>query len=168
MLSAKAEMLIRRPVTLVFEAFIDPKVTSKFWFSSGSGKLEVGKTVQWKWEMYGFSLNVTVKIVEPNRRIVVNWSGAGQPPTTVEWVFRPRDDGTTYVTVINYGFQGDLEQVANQAIGSTEGFSFLLAGAKAWLERGVQLNLVQDKHPDGLPANPKASATKANSAAAGS
>jgi len=45
MLTAKAEMLIRRPVGQVFEAFVDPGVTSKFWFSGGSGRLEVGKTV---------------------------------------------------------------------------------------------------------------------------
>ena len=40
---AKAEMLIRKPVTHVFEAFVDPMITSKFWFSRGSAKLEVGK-----------------------------------------------------------------------------------------------------------------------------
>ena len=52
---AKAEMLIRKPVTNVFEAFVDPMITSKFWFSRGSAKLEAGKTVRWDWEMYGFS-----------------------------------------------------------------------------------------------------------------
>jgi uncharacterized protein YndB with AHSA1/START domain len=151
MLKAKAEMLIRVPAERVFDAFIDPVVTSKFWFSRGSGRLEPGKTIQWDWEMYGFSLDVVVKAIDPSQRIVVEWSGAGQHPTTIEWAFRARADGTTYVTVTNFGFQGDLEHVAQQAIGSTEGFAFLLAGAKAWLEHGLRLNLVQDKHPDGLP-----------------
>ena len=49
---AKAEMLIRKPVTNVFEAFVDPMITSKFWFSRGSAKLEAGKTVRWDWKMY--------------------------------------------------------------------------------------------------------------------
>lgn len=40
---AKAEMLIRKPVAEVFEAFVNPAVTAKFWFSKGSGRLEVGK-----------------------------------------------------------------------------------------------------------------------------
>ncbi len=31
--SAKAEMLIRKPVAEVFEAFVNPAVTSKFWFT---------------------------------------------------------------------------------------------------------------------------------------
>jgi uncharacterized protein YndB with AHSA1/START domain len=37
---AKAEMLIHRPVAEVFEAFVNPVITSKFWFSQGSGRLE--------------------------------------------------------------------------------------------------------------------------------
>jgi uncharacterized protein YndB with AHSA1/START domain len=151
MLVAKAEMLIRRPVAEVFQAFIDPAVTSKFWFSRGSARLEAGKAVRWDWEMYHFSMNVSVKEIERDRRIAVEWSGAQQPPTMIEWTFRARPDGTTYVTVTNSGFAGDPEQIATQAIGSTEGFTFLLAGAKAWLEHGIELNLVRDKHPDGLP-----------------
>jgi uncharacterized protein YndB with AHSA1/START domain len=151
MLVAKAEMLIRKPVAEVFNAFIDPAVTSKFWFSRGSARLDAGKQVRWDWEMYNFSLNVSVKEIEPNRRILVEWSGAQQPPTKIEWTFRVRADGTTYVTVTNSGFAGEPEQIAQQAIASTEGFTFLLAGAKAWLEHGLALNLVKDKHPDGLP-----------------
>ena len=42
-------------------------------------------------------------------------------------------------------------EIANLAVGSTEGFSFVLAGAKALLEHGVLLNLVPDRFPDGLP-----------------
>ena len=53
---AKAEMLIRRPVADVFEAFVNPAITSKFWFSQGSGRLEVGREVIW--EMYDFSVQV--------------------------------------------------------------------------------------------------------------
>ena len=33
-------MLIRKPVADVFEAFIDPDVTTKFWFTKSSGRLE--------------------------------------------------------------------------------------------------------------------------------
>ncbi len=32
-------MLIRRPAAPVFEAFADPAVTARFWFSEGSGQL---------------------------------------------------------------------------------------------------------------------------------
>jgi uncharacterized protein YndB with AHSA1/START domain len=44
---AKSEMLIRRPVGEVFEAFADPAITSRFWFTKGSGRLEPGR--KWAW-----------------------------------------------------------------------------------------------------------------------
>jgi uncharacterized protein YndB with AHSA1/START domain len=44
---AKAEMLIRRPVAEVFEAFVNPEITAKFWFTRGSGRLEAGRQVRW-------------------------------------------------------------------------------------------------------------------------
>ncbi len=58
--AAKAEMLIRKPVAEVFEAFINPEITTKFWFTKSSGKLEAGKEVTWTWEMYNASAPVKV------------------------------------------------------------------------------------------------------------
>jgi uncharacterized protein YndB with AHSA1/START domain len=69
----KTGMLIRRPVADVFEAFVNPEVTTKFWFTKSSGKLEEGKQVQWDWEMYDISVPVNVKTIEPNKRIVIRW-----------------------------------------------------------------------------------------------
>lgn len=146
---ARAEMLIRRPVAEVFAAFVDPAVTGKFWFSRGSGRLEPGKQVEWHWDMYEFSVPVTVKAVEPNRRILVEWPAYGSP-TTIEWTFTARDDGTTFVSISNSGFSGAADEMVKQAIDSTEGFAFVLAGLKALLEHDVRLNLVPDRHPDGI------------------
>src|SRR6185312_12782830 len=70
---AKTGMLIRRPVADVFAAFIDPDITNKFWFSKGDARLQVGKQVKWEWEMYGTSTRVIAKIIEPNKRIVIEW-----------------------------------------------------------------------------------------------
>jgi uncharacterized protein YndB with AHSA1/START domain len=145
---AKTEMLIRKPVAQVFEAFIDPEITSKFWFTRGSGRLEVGKEIQWKWEMYGASAQVKVKEIEPNKRILIEWSGYGK--TTVEWIFTVRPDNTTFVSITNAGFTGDAVEVANNAVSSTEGFTIVLAGLKAYLEHNILLNLIADRFPDGI------------------
>ena len=149
MTMARAEMLIRRPVSEVFEAFVDPAITSRFWFTRGSGRLELGKQIRWDWEMYDFSVQVAVKALEGNRRILIEWSAYGDP-TTVEWVFTPRADNTTFVSVTNAGFRGDADEIVKQAITATEGFAFVLAGAKALLEHDVILNLVPDRFPDGV------------------
>lgn len=54
-------MLTRKPVAEVFEALTDPEITSRFWFTNGSGKLASGAQVQWDWEMYGVSVDVRVR-----------------------------------------------------------------------------------------------------------
>lgn len=148
---AKAELLIRKPVAEVFEAFINPDITTKFWFTRSSGRLEVGKQFRWDWEMFGSSVNVNVKAIEKNKRLLIEW-GAFDSPTTVEWIFTARDDGTTFVTVKNSGFSGDSDQIVKQAIGSTEGFTLVLCGLKALLEHNIRLNLVADRFPDPIRA----------------
>jgi len=145
--SAKAEMLIRQPVAEVFEAFVDPAITARFWFTKSSGRLEAGKQIQWDWEMYGHSVQVNVKAIEENKRILVEWSAYGAP-TMVEWVFTPRADHTTFVSVTNTGFSGNGDEVVKRVIESTEGFTLVLAGLKALLEHGIILNLVPDRFPD--------------------
>jgi uncharacterized protein YndB with AHSA1/START domain len=146
---AKTGMLIRKPVADVFEAFINPDITTKFWFTKSSGRLEAGKQVQWDWEMYGISISVTAKAIEPNRRILIEWPGYGSP-TTVEWIFTSLEEGTTFVSITNAGFTGDGDELVKQATDSTQGFSLVLAGLKALLEHNVRLNLVADRYPKGI------------------
>ena len=141
----RAQMLVRRPVAEVFEAFVDPEITTKFWFTKSSGRLEPGREVRWEWEMYGASAAVRVKEVEPDSRILVEWD---DPPCPVEWRFTPRADGTTLVNISNWGFTGTDDEVVAKAIDSMGGFTSVLAGLKALLEHGVALNLVADHHPD--------------------
>ena len=142
---AKAEMLIRKPVAEVFAAFVDPAITANFWFTTGSGRLEPGARVQWEWEMYGASAEVDVLEMEPERRILVAWPGE-HGPTTVEWRFTPLGGGT-FVSITNSGFAGDVDQMVQQAIDATEGFTLVLAGLKAYMEHGVRLGLVADRFP---------------------
>jgi uncharacterized protein YndB with AHSA1/START domain len=149
---ATTGMLIRRPVAEVFEAFVDPEVTTQFWFTRSSGRLVEGEPVQWEWEMYGVSIPVIVKSVEPDRRILIEWPGAGDP-TTVEWTFTPREDGATFVSITNAGFAGTADEIVKQATGATEGFSLVLAGLKALLEHNVRLNLVADRFPRDIEAH---------------
>jgi len=139
---ARTEMLIRRPVQEVFQAFVDPAVTANFWFTRASGSLIQGESVKWYWDMYGVSADVSVIAIDENRRILIHW------PTPVEWEFSPRGDDATMVTITASGVIGtDDEQVAS-AIDSIGGFSFTLAACKAWLEHSIHLNLVLDQNPD--------------------
>jgi uncharacterized protein YndB with AHSA1/START domain len=143
---AMAQMVIRRPVAEVFEAFVDPAITSRFWFSRSTGRLAVGQTVRWDWEMYGVSTNVDVKAVDRNRRILIEWGGPDNT-SSVEWKFEATSKDQTLVVIRNWGFRGDADKIVADAINSTSGFSFVLAGLKAYAEHHVDLNLVRDHDP---------------------
>jgi hypothetical protein len=95
--------------------------------------------------MYGATAEVRVLDLRSSERILIEW---GDPATSVEWLFTARPDGTTLVSITNSGFVGTLEETFRQALDSMGGFSFLLAAAKAFLEYGIELNLVADHHPD--------------------
>jgi uncharacterized protein YndB with AHSA1/START domain len=146
---AKAAMLIRRPVAEVFEAFIDPAITTRFWFTKSTGRLEPGKHITWTWEMYEVSAEVEVKEIEVNKRILLEWGNSGEM-TTVEWIFTPYEDGATYVTITNSGFRGDGDKVVRDALDSKGGFTWVLAGLKALLERNIELNAIADAYPKGI------------------
>lgn len=142
--TVETQMLIRKPVATVFQAFIDPVITTNFWFTKSSGQLEVGKTVKWEWEMYGASTNVLTKEIVPNKLISTEW---GDPATTVDYEFTALADETTYIVIKNYGFKetgNDLIEVIKDRTG---GFTTVLDGLKAYLEHNLKLNLIGDKYP---------------------
>lgn len=139
-----AQMLIRKPVSKVFEAFTDPEITKNFWFTKGSNKLEKGKKVTWEWEMYGASAEVQVEEIIENELIVVRW---GDPATTIHFVFQELSDGSTYVTITNTGFTQEGSELVAAVNDNTGGFTTVLDGAKAFLEHNINLNLIADKFP---------------------
>jgi len=118
----KTQMMIRRPVGEVFRAFIDPAVTTNFWFTKSSGPLEKGKKVLWEWEMY-------------------------QVATQVDYGFTPLGPESTYVVIKNFGFSQKGDALIREVMDNTGGFTTVLDGLKAYLEHGIQLNLVGDKFP---------------------
>jgi len=147
--TAKTEMLIRKPVAEVFEAFINPEITRRFWFTKSTGRLESGKRITWTWEMYDISVEVNVKEVEAGKRILIEWGNYGSM-TLVEWVFTPYEDDMTYVSITNSAFHGDGDKVMKDALDSKGGFTWVLAGLKALLEHDLELNAIADAFPKGL------------------
>ena len=143
---AQAQMMIRRVVQDVFEALVDPAITSRFWFTKGSGRLEEGKHVTWLWEMYGVTAEVDVKEVDENKRILIEWNGPTNA-TLVEWTLEAVASDRTLVKVRNWGFRGEADKMVADALDSTSGFTWQLAGLKTWLEHGIEPNFVLDHDP---------------------
>lgn len=145
---AEAGMLIRKPVSEVFEAFINPEITTNFWFTKSSGKLEEGEEVTWTWEMYNLDVPVRISEVIPNEKIEIDW-GNYDDMTRVIFLFQPVSENETYVNVVNDLFRGNTDELKKQIRDSTGGFNLVMAGCKAWLEHGINLNLIRDRFPAG-------------------
>ncbi len=143
---SEAQMLIRKPATDVFQAFINPELTKHFWFTKGSGKLEVGSTVTWEWEMYNFSTKVIATEILTDKKITIEWF-TSDPPTKVDFNFNTLSDGSTFVSIKHYGFNQTGDELLEVIKDSTSGFTIVLAGLKAFLEHKIDLNLILDKFP---------------------
>ncbi|WP_261512382.1 SRPBCC family protein [Chryseobacterium paludis] len=139
----EAQMLIRKPIQEVFEAFVNPEITTQFWFTKSTGKLEKGKTVTWEWEMYGVKNNVTVLEIIHNHLIKTEW---GDPASKVDYEFKEMEKGT-FVVIKSYGFTQTGEDLLKTVNDNTGGFTTVLDGCKAYLEHGINLRLIEDKFP---------------------
>jgi uncharacterized protein YndB with AHSA1/START domain len=151
---ANAELMIRKPAIEVYEAFVNPTITTKFWFTRRSSRLEVGMRIRWDWEMYSASTTVNVKALDPGKRILLE-KGVDEEPTTVAWIFSPRSKDATLVIITNSGFKRVCNKVVAQAMRSVAGFELILAWLKAYLDHGIILNLIADRFPDNLIGQPQ-------------
>lgn len=145
-LAARAAMLIRACADTVFDAFADPSITTRFWFTDSTGALAPGARVRWTWSMYGVHADVAVIECVRGQRLHIAWGDAAAA-TRVEWTFETRGDAT-FVEIAEHGFTGDRDAQVAAALDYAGGFALVLAGCKAWLEHGIELNLVMDRHPD--------------------
>lgn len=140
----ETQMLIRKPVADVFNAFIDPQITTQFWFSASTGKLEQGKTVVWNWEKYQVKTQVKVLSIIENKQIQMVW---GEPKSTVDFIFEQLNETQTYLKIRNYDIQLQGAELIKFIIDATGGFTTVIDNLKALLEHNIRLNLVDDKFP---------------------
>jgi uncharacterized protein YndB with AHSA1/START domain len=144
-------MLIRRLPYDVYEAFADPRMTTRFWFTDSTGELKPGAHVDWEWSMHGAHTTIRVLEAEPYKRLVFTWNDAA--PRTVTFDFLPYQKDSTYVRVTETGFadRGESGDEAFAAVtDSTAGFVSVLCAAKAFLEHDIVLAVVADHQPPGL------------------
>ncbi|RMZ58287.1 polyketide cyclase [Chryseobacterium nematophagum] len=139
----EAQMLIRASIEDVFEAFINPDLTVNFWFTKSTGRLEEGKTITWEWDMYDARSEVKVLQIIPNSLIKTEW---GDPSSAVDYEFKKMENGTL-VIIKSYGFSQTGEDLLKIINDNTGGFTTVLDGCKAYLEHGINLNLIEDKFP---------------------
>jgi len=139
----QAQMLIRKPIDEVFESFINPEITTNFWFTKSSGKLVEGETILWEWEMYDAKSEVKVHQIIPNQLIKTTW---GLFSNNVDYEFKEMEKGTL-VIIKSFGYSETGDELLSVINDNTGGFTTVLDGCKAYLEHGINLRLIEDKFP---------------------
>ncbi|MDW0117655.1 SRPBCC family protein [Sporosarcina thermotolerans] len=131
-----SKMKIYKPVDVVFEAIVDPEKMGGYWFSSGTSRVEQGKTITWRYEEYGAEGDIHVLSVKENKEIVFIWGGQDQE-TTVRLVFNAVDEESTILEVTESGLRADDPDVVSKMVGQTGGWVYMLTCLKGYLENGI-------------------------------
>ncbi|WP_164112682.1 MULTISPECIES: SRPBCC domain-containing protein [Sphingobacterium] len=138
-LSAKASIQIQKPKEQVFDAIISPEKMNHYFIEHGTGRLETGEIVQWKFPEFEDQFPVTGQQINQNEYISFDWSG-GAEGMLVEIFLESQADGSTVVRIKESQMTAD-ENGIQQAIGQTEGWANFLACLKAYLEYGINLRM---------------------------
>jgi uncharacterized protein YndB with AHSA1/START domain len=144
-LTGKARIRIRRPPSDVFAAFADASAMSKFWFTRQDDGLREGESVSW---FIGsgenaVSFDIRVKELKRPSKIVIEWENGGEY-TQVAWSIEGTVEGDTILTIEESGFTGSRQSIIERAMDSTAGFNQVIIAAKAFIEHGIELNVVAD------------------------
>ncbi len=121
----------------VFEAIVDPAQMSNYFISRGSGRLEEGKVVMWRFPEFDFEFPVRVARIEKDSFVSFRWESDGMD-LLVEIRLTPRDSGSTVVRITEGKRQPD-EAGLKWLKGNTQGWANFLACLKAYLEYGINL-----------------------------
>jgi uncharacterized protein YndB with AHSA1/START domain len=127
---------IFKPANEVFEAIVDPGKMANYWFSSGTDRVALGKTITWRYDEYGAEGVIKVSEVENNQKIVFSWGEEGKE-TTVSITLIAIDQATTIIEVIESGFKEDDPDLLNKMVGQKGGWVYMLTCLKGYLENGV-------------------------------
>jgi uncharacterized protein YndB with AHSA1/START domain len=135
MLQAGAQLEFAKSPDRVFEAIVNPKEMSHFFISSGSDRMQTGKTVHWKFEKG--AIDARVEQTKQPSLISFFWSASGTE-AHVEMELVPVTKDRTLVKVSESGWP-PTEQGIAKCLEQTRGWMHFLCCMKAYLEHNINL-----------------------------
>lgn len=137
-LSINTALQISEAQKTVFDAIVDPWNMSHYFISESSGKMEAGKTIQWKFPEFEGSFPVKILEVIPNELITFEWDGSQGQKLKVEIRLEKMDGPSTLVRVTEGKM--DVDEAGIMWLKqNTEGWANFLACLKAYVEYGINL-----------------------------
>lgn len=121
----------------VFEAIVDSAKMSNYFISHGSGRLEEGKVIMWRFPEFDFEFPVRVARMDPDSLVSFWWESDGVD-LLVEMTLAARGSGSTLVRITEKS--RDLDEAGLKWLqGNTAGWANFLACLKAYVEYGINL-----------------------------
>ena len=137
-LEIKAGLIMQKPSHEMFEAIVDPAKMSNYFISKGSGRIEEGKEIIWKFPELDMEFPIQGRKIEKDKYLSFTWKDPEGNETLVEITLLPRENNSTFVTVTEKSRNND-EAGINWLKSNTEGWANFLACLKAWIEYGINL-----------------------------
>lgn len=131
----KSKMKILKPVSEVFDAFVNPEKIGNFWFTTSSQKWETGKTVTLTYDEYTAEFDIFIVETVPEKKIVFEW-GSDDEKRTNTILFEALDNSSTVVTALEEGWK-ENENLTDELLKNKEGWVYMLVCLKAYLENDV-------------------------------
>ncbi len=146
MQTASAKIRIRSAPAEVFAAFVEADRMSQFWFMRRDDGLRQGEKSTWYLgkDEDAYAFDVSVSQLRAPGSLVFEWPGPDGHMTSVRWSFEDDGDGNTILSVEESGFVGPDEEIAARVLDSQGGFNQVVVAAKAFVEHGIALNIVDD------------------------
>ena len=137
-LEIKTGLVIRKPIHEVFEAIVDPLKMSVYFISKGSGRMEEGIKLMWKFPEMDMEFPIRVGKVEKDKYISYYWNDIDGKELLVEMTLTSKENGSTFVVVTEKSRENDEEGI-RWLKSNTEGWANFLACLKAYLEYSINL-----------------------------
>ena len=137
------QTFIRATPEAIWEAITDPAFTRRYFHRTAiASSFSVGAPVRYVLPDGTDAVTGEIEAVEPGRRLVMTWrvlydaAMSDEPPSRVEWILTPGEDGVTRVTTIH----GDLARSPRTSASVGDGWPWILDSMKSLLETGTPLD----------------------------
>lgn len=138
-ISAKVQMGILKSASEIFEAIVNPEKMREFFITTGSGRMESGKTLTWTWDDFDAEHQIKVGKIEKDKTVSFEWNGSGVNCVVVI-TLESKGENKTLVKITESDWPADYKG-AKQCMGQVEGWTHFLLCLKAYLEYGIDLRV---------------------------
>ena len=135
-LEIKVALQIRKPVSEVFEAIVEPDKMSNYFISKSSGRMQEGEEIKWWFPEFEEKFPIKVNRVEQDRYMSYYWN-IDEEELLVELTLVPKEDST--IVSITEKSKDNNDAGINWLKSNTAGRANFLDCLKAYLEFGINL-----------------------------